>query len=330
MNGDPAGSDAGGPAGNPTGSDAGSPTGSSTGSPTGSPTRSNTGSHSRSPAAGRAGYRSRGRAEEESGPVPAPVPILMYHAVAPDPAPATLGLSVTPEAFAAQMDVVAGRGFTPVTTAALAAAWRSGTELPPRPVLVTFDDGYEGVHRYALPVLARRSFPSTVFVTSGWLPGRHTTGGALDTMLSWEQVRELAAAGTEIGGHSHSHPQLDQLDARRLRFEALRCRELIGEELGTAPDSFAYPYGYSSHRVRATVREAGFAQALAVGNALARRRQGPYALERVTVRRSTTTEEFVRLVEGRGVGRNFAADRAMTKGYALARRARGALRGHWI
>ncbi|MER8034244.1 polysaccharide deacetylase family protein [Streptomyces hydrogenans] len=254
----------------------------------------------------------------------------MYHAVAPDPAPATLGLSVTPEAFAAQMDVVAGRGFTPVTTAALAAAWRSGAALPPRPLLVTFDDGYEGVHRYALPVLARRSFPSTVFVTSGWLPGRHGTGGALDTMLSWEQVRELAAAGTEIGGHSHSHPQLDQLDARRLRFEALRCRELIGEELGTAPDSFAYPYGYSSRRVRATVREAGFAQALAVGNALARRRQGPYALERVTVRRSTTTEEFVRLVEGRGVGRNFAADRALTKGYALARRARGALRGHWI
>ncbi|MFD6250146.1 polysaccharide deacetylase family protein [Streptomyces roseolus] len=254
----------------------------------------------------------------------------MYHAVAPDPAPATLGLSVTPEAFAAQMDVVAGRGFTPVTTAALAAAWRSGERLPPRPVLVTFDDGYEGVHRYALPVLARYSFPSTVFVTSGWLPGRHATGGALDTMLSWSQVRELADAGTEIGGHSHSHPQLDQLDARRLRFEALRCRELIGEELGTAPDSFAYPYGYSSRRVRAAVREAGFAQALAVGNALARRRQGPYALERVTVRRSTTVEEFTRLVEGRAVGRNFAADRALTKGYALARRTRGTLRGHWI
>ncbi len=267
---------------------------------------------------------------EGAEPVPAPVPILMYHAVAPDPAPATLGLSVTPEAFAAQMDLVAARGLTPLTTAALAAAWRTGGELPERPVLVTFDDGYEGVHRYALPVLAKHSFASTVFVTSGWLPGRHTTGGALDTMLSWEQVRELAAAGTEIGGHSHSHPQMDQLDARRLRFEALRCRELVGEELGGAPVSFAYPYGYSSRRVRAAVREAGFAQALAVGNALARHRQGPYALERVTVRRSTTIEEFSRLVEGRAIGRNFAADRVLTKGYALARRARGAVRGHWI
>lgn len=258
------------------------------------------------------------------------VPILMYHAVGPDPAPATLGLSVTPEAFAAQMEVVAERGFTPLTTAALATAWRTGGPLPARPLLVTFDDGYEGVHRYALPVLARHSFASTVFVSTGWLPGRHATGGALDTMLDWAQVRELADAGTEIGGHSHTHPQLDQLDARRLRFETLRCREIVGEELGTAPASFAYPYGYSSRRVRRTVREAGFTQALAVGNALARRRQGPYALERVTVRRSTGIEEFTRLVEGRAIGRNFAADRVMTKGYALARRARGAVGGHWI
>ncbi|MBD0707772.1 MULTISPECIES: polysaccharide deacetylase family protein [unclassified Streptomyces] len=254
----------------------------------------------------------------------------MYHAVSPDPAPATRGLSVSPGAFAAQMGIVAGLGFTPVTTAALAGAWRSGAPLPARPLLVTFDDGYEGVHRHALPVLARHSFVATVFVSTGWLPGRHSTGGALDTMLDWAQVRELADAGTEIGGHSHTHPQLDQLDGRRLRFEALRCREIVAEETGTAPGSFAYPYGYSSRRVRHTVRESGFAQALAVGNALARRHQGPYALERVTVRRSTGPEEFTRLVEGRALGRNFALDRTMTKGYALARRARGAARGHWI
>lgn len=258
------------------------------------------------------------------------VPVLMYHAVGRDPAPATLGLSVTPEAFAAQMAVVAERGFTPLTTAALAAAWRTRSPLPARPLLVTFDDGYEGVHRHALPVLARHSFASTVFVSTGWLRGKHDEGGALDTMLDWEQVRELADAGTEIGGHSHTHPQLDQIDARRLRFETLRCREIVGEELGSAPASFAYPYGYSSRRVRRTVREAGFTQALAVGNALACRSQGPYALERVTVRRSTDIEEFTRLVEGRAIGWNFAADRAMTKGYALVRRARGATRGHWI
>ncbi|WP_351235999.1 polysaccharide deacetylase family protein [Streptomyces sp. NPDC002133] len=250
----------------------------------------------------------------------------MYHAVGHRPAPATYGLSVSPDAFAEQMQLLGERGFTPVTTAELGRAWRRGEPLPPRPVLITFDDGYEGVHRHALPVLAKHGFASTLFVSTGWLRGEHETGGALDTMLDWDQVRALAAAGTEIGGHTHTHPQLDQLDDRRLRFETLRCREIIAGELGTAPLSFAYPYGYSSRRVRHMVRAAGFAQSLAVGNALARRRQGPYALERVTVRRSTGIEEFERLAEGRAIARNFAGDRALTKGYALVRRARRAVR----
>ncbi|MFI2428286.1 polysaccharide deacetylase family protein [Streptomyces sp. NPDC018955] len=258
------------------------------------------------------------------------VPVLMYHAVAARPCEATYALSVSPEAFAEQMAVIADRGLTPVTTAELAAHWRSGRPLPERPVLVTFDDGYEGVHRHALPVLAEHGFPATLFVSTGWLRGPYDTGGGLDTMLDWDQVRELAAAGVEIGGHSHSHPQLDQLDEDRLRSELILCKEILSDQLGSAPASFAYPYGYSSRRVRRAVRETGYAQALAVGNDLARRAQGPYALRRVTVRRSTSAAEFERLVEGRAVARTFARDRALTKGYAVvrrARRARGLIRG---
>ncbi|MGC3002134.1 polysaccharide deacetylase family protein [Streptomyces sp. G35A] len=254
------------------------------------------------------------------------VPILMYHAVAADPNDATRALSVTPEAFAGQMAVLADRGLTPVTTAELAAHWRSGRPLPARPVLVTFDDGYEGVHRHALPVLAGHGFTATLFVSTGWLRGPYDTGGGPDTMLDWDQVRELAAAGVEIGGHSHSHPQLDRLGDRRLRSELILCKEIVSDQLGYVPASFAYPYGYSSRRVRQAVRETGYAQALAVGNGLARRAQGPYALRRVTVRRSTDPAEFERLVEGRSLTRVFARDRALTKGYAMVRRARQARR----
>jgi len=246
----------------------------------------------------------------------------MYHSVATAPNDATRALSVAPEAFAEQVALLADQGFTPVSTAHLAASWRAGAPLPPRPVLITFDDGYEGVHRHALPVLAKHGFASTLFVSTGWLRGAHDTGGGLDTMLDWDQVRALAAEQVDIGGHSHTHPQLDQLDDDTLRFELLRCQEVIADELGARPASFAYPYGYSSRRVRRTVRETGFAQSLAVGNGLARRRQGPYALQRVTVRRTTGIEEFEQVVEGRAIGRNFARDRVLTKGYALIRRAR--------
>jgi peptidoglycan/xylan/chitin deacetylase (PgdA/CDA1 family) len=251
-----------------------------------------------------------------------PVPILMYHSVATAPRDATRALSVAPGAFADQMALIGDLGLTPVTTAALAGRWRSGRPLPARPVLITFDDGYEGVHRHALPVLAEHGFPATLFVSTGWIRGPYDTGGGLDTMLDWPQVRELAAAGVEIGGHSHTHPQLDQLGDGELRTELTRCTEIVADELGTRPVSFAYPYGYSSRRVRQAVRATGYAQALAVGNALAHRRQGPYALRRVTVRRGTGVEEFERLLEGRALTRAFARDRALTKGYALVRRAR--------
>ncbi|WP_052229826.1 polysaccharide deacetylase family protein [Streptomyces sp. CT34] len=255
-----------------------------------------------------------------------PVPILMYHAVTPAPTPAIRELSVTPEAFAEQMAVLADRGFTPLTTAALAAAWRDGGPLPPRPVLITFDDGYAGVHRHALPALVRHGFPATLFATTGWLRGRHATGGPPDAMLGWDEIRELAAAGVEIGGHSHRHPSLDGVGEERLWQEVARCREILAEETGTAPESFAYPYGHSSGRVRQVVRALGFRQALAVRNALAERRQGPYALARLTVRRHTGIEEFARLVEGHGIGRAFARDRVLTKGYAVVRRTRQAVR----
>jgi peptidoglycan/xylan/chitin deacetylase (PgdA/CDA1 family) len=251
-----------------------------------------------------------------------PVPILMYHAIAAEPNEATRELSVAPEAFAEQLAVLGELGFTPVDTAHLAARWRSGRPLPARPVLITFDDGYEGVHRHALPVLAEHGFAATLFVSTGWIRGAYDTGGGLDTMLDWDQIRELAAARVEIGGHSHTHPQLDQLDDATLRHELIQCKEIVADELGTVPASFAYPYGYSSRRVRQAVRETGYGQALAVGNGLARRRQGPYAMQRVTVRRSTGIEEFERLVQGRAIARNFARDRALTKGYALVRRAR--------
>ncbi|MDJ1137883.1 polysaccharide deacetylase family protein [Streptomyces iconiensis] len=249
----------------------------------------------------------------------------MYHALTPTPTKATAPLSVTPKNFTAQMALLKNKGFTPITTTSLAEAWRKGDHLPPRPILLTFDDGYEGVHRHALPTLTHHNFPATVFVSTGWLPGEHETGGALDTMLTWDQVRELAAAGLEIGAHSHTHPQLDQLQDTPLTHEITLSRDVIAAETGTRPASFAYPYGYSSRRVRQAVREAGFTQSLAVNNTLAHRSQSPYALTRLTVRHSTDLTEFERLIEGRALATNFARDHVLTRGYAVIRRTRRTL-----
>ena len=289
-------------------------------------------SEGRSPSLpGRRGQRGKGRSPilkarglQTTAP---PVPILMYHAITATPNKATKTLSVTPKAFTEQMELLQQKNFTPLTTTELTTAWRQATPLPPHPVLITFDDGYEGVHTHALPTLTTHNFPATLFLSTNWLhdSGAPTPTQALDTTLTWDQVRELAAAGLEIGGHSHTHPQLDQLTDPALTTEIATCRDLITEHTHTHPASFAYPYGYSSRRVREAVRAAGFAQSLAVNNALAKRTQSPYALTRLTVRRTTDLAEFERLIEGRALKRNFARDHMLGRGYAAIRRTRRAV-----
>lgn len=248
------------------------------------------------------------------------VPVLMYHSINAEPPRSTAGLAVSPAAFAAQMVLLKERGFTPVPFSALPSP------KAPKPIVITFDDGYADFHEHALPVLDRLGFAATIFVTTGWLAdaGPDATGGAPDRMLAWEQVREAAKHGIEIGGHSHSHPQLDQLRDSQLKHELKHNKDLLEDKLGLAVTTMAYPYGYSSVRVRNAVALAGYESACAVANRLPTN-EDVYTLPRLTVRSSLRLTAFLKVAEGRGVLRTYAKDRALTKGYAVVRRMRYAL-----
>ncbi|MFC9972221.1 polysaccharide deacetylase family protein [Spirillospora sp. NPDC127200] len=255
------------------------------------------------------------------------VPVLMYHSIRARPPRGTAALAVSPGAFADQMALLADRGFTPVPFSAL-----GGPSLPGRPVVITFDDGYADFHEHALPVLERHGFPATVFVTTGWLAdaGPDAAGRPLDTMMAWSQVREAAAHGVEVGGHSHSHPQLDQLGDAALREELVRSKGLLEDRLGGPVTTMAYPYGYSSARVRRAARAAGYGTACAVANRLAvpagDAGADELAIPRLTVRMSTSLATFGRVADGRGIPLVFLKDRLLTRGYAVVRRTRYGVR----
>jgi peptidoglycan/xylan/chitin deacetylase (PgdA/CDA1 family) len=254
----------------------------------------------------------------------ATVPVLMYHSVHPDPPAATRRLSVHPAAFAQQLDVLRRRGCTTLTFGAFGEALRTGRPLPERSVVLTFDDGYADFHEHALPLLDGHGFTATVFVTTGWIAdaGQETAGLPLDRMLTRGQVRELAQAGIEIGAHSHSHAQLDQVPDPALREELRRSKDLLETWTGREVTTLAYPFGYSSRRVRDEVAASGYRSAAAVANALPDDGADLMALPRLTVRRSTGPETFARLARGESVARTYAVDRALTGGWAVVRRSR--------
>jgi peptidoglycan/xylan/chitin deacetylase (PgdA/CDA1 family) len=256
-----------------------------------------------------------------------PVPVLMYHSVSEHPPAATRRLSVHPDMFAAQLRLLRRHGFGTVTFEEYAAALDAGRPLPERTVVITFDDGYADVAESAAPLLDEHGFTATVFVTTGWLDdaGDRAAGQPLDRMLRWSQVRELSAAGIEIGAHSHSHAQLDQLPGPRLEEELSLSKHLLEERIGRPVTTLAYPFGYSSRRVREAVARSGYRHAAAVANTLPGASPDPFALPRLTVRRSTSLDLFGRLVRAEGISRSFALDRALTRGWAVRRRAGYAL-----
>lgn len=257
----------------------------------------------------------------------ASVPILMYHDVAERPPAATRRLSVNPWAFEHQLGFLVDHGYMGVRFSDLVQAFATGAALPANPVVLTFDDGYAGVARYALPVLQEFGFPATVFVTTGWVDGEPPVGRCAppSEMLSWAQIRELSAAGIEIGAHSHSHPELDQLTEPDLRRE-LECGRALLEECIAAPvRALAYPFGYSNSRVRQAARAAGYRCAAAVRNLRATPETDPFMVPRLTIRRTVDQAAFAAIVTGRR-GDMFYRDRLLTTGWAGVRHTRWAAR----
>jgi peptidoglycan/xylan/chitin deacetylase (PgdA/CDA1 family) len=215
----------------------------------------------------------------------APVPILLYHAITADPPAWIAPFAVTPAAFRAHLDAVVANGRQPLTVSQYIDG-RSGTvPLPPRPVLITVDDGFADFADNALPALAKRKMPSTLYVTTGACAGRPRETVLPDAaMLRYADLPGLEAAGVEIGAHSHTHRQLDLLPGRDVAEELSASRDLLAEAVGHRIRSFAYPHGYWRSRVRRLVGEAGFDSACAVGNAWSSAGDHRLAMSRLMLR----------------------------------------------
>ena len=168
------------------------------------------------------------------------VPVLCYHRFGSRASK----LTVTPAAFAAQMDYLARNGYHVLNLAQFAAFVAGREPLPKKSVVITIDDGYRATYEIAFPILRKYGFPATVFLYTDFV-------GAGDA-LTYPQMKELIASGlVEIQPHSKTHSNLtlrlaDENDAKyrdRIRREVDAPVDIIRERLALPSRAYAYPYG---------------------------------------------------------------------------------------
>lgn len=232
------------------------------------------------------------------------IPILMYHSVSQHAAPKYRPFAVSPALFAEHMAYLHQQDYTPITvTQFITMRARGRSALPERPVIITFDDGFVDFFTGAFPVLQRHNFTATLYVTTAFINGTsrwlHREGESTRPMLTWDQLKEINAAGIECGGHSHSHPQLDTLPLSAAREEITLCKRLLEQHLDHDVCSFAYPYGYHSTAIKQLVREAGYTSACAVKYGMSSETTDIFALARLMVDPGTNIDAFAALLTDR-------------------------------
>lgn len=258
-------------------------------------------------------------------------PILLYHSLSVEAHPGYRPYAVDPGRFREQMEIVAAGGFRTLTVRELAAIMADPSgRIPERSVVITFDDGFEDVHREALPVLDGLGLRATAFLVTGSLGGTSTwlTRGAEGDrrLLSWTQTRELAGAQIEIGSHGHTHLPLDVLPEALAEDEVRRSRAILEDGIGAAVTSFAYPHGYHTAGVKAMVQRQGYTAGCAVKHALSHERDDRWALGRAFVYADTSHEQFAEWLEGRGLPRAWEGESPRTVGWRVVRRATARIR----
>lgn len=217
------------------------------------------------------------------GPVPAtapgahrapnePVPILMYHVIGTvKPGTPFPELWVTASDFSAEMHALAAQGYHGVTLQQAWDAWHHGGLLPSKPVVVSFDDGYSGQYKDAMPVLRSLHWPGVLNLKLGNLRD-----------LKAAHVREMIANGWEIDSHTINHPSLPSIDDAHLRYELEASKSQLKKEFGLTVNFFCYPAGAYNQHVIDAVKRAGYLAATTTDEGFARP-QDTFVLGRVRV-----------------------------------------------
>jgi peptidoglycan/xylan/chitin deacetylase (PgdA/CDA1 family) len=214
-----------------------------------------------------------------------PMPILAYHKVDPR---RELGItSLPPRRFERQIRFLKHEGYTSISPREILDFRFANSDfgfLPPqpprtrgeiedqkskifKPILVTFDDGYEGIYTHAYPILREYTSTAIVFVTTGYI-GKHNrwdaSPGPRFKHLDWAHIREMADDGIWFGSHGVNHTFLTRQSDSAARYEIEASKKELEDGLGRPIHFFSYPYGDYDDKIINLVQEAGYEAAFSL------------------------------------------------------------------
>ncbi len=192
------------------------------------------------------------RQKKENKRADVKIPILLYHnfvTTVPDTDPDNFNYINTPQSFEENIKTFLENGYTIISMKELALADNGKIELPSKPIVITFDDGYYSNYEYIYPILKKYNVKASIFIVTDKI------GQEIDGIkyLSWEECLEMQNSGIiEIGSHSKKHVFYDKRSVRELRDDVKESYKEIEEHLGKQDlKIFAYPYGaYTNETVR--------------------------------------------------------------------------------
>lgn len=211
------------------------------------------------------------------------IPIFMYHHIRnyhSENDPDGVVLSVSPENFANQLDLIIQKGFSPVTFEDLAAG-----RIPAKPVMLTFDDGRRNFYKNAFPELKKRKLKAVVYIIVGTIDKKN--------YLSLDEILEINHFGLEIGSHTLTHPILSALSRPAAQKEIIESKRRLEKIIGKTCLSFAYPYSAYNEEIQEIVKEAGYQFAVTMGHRVADFKN-VYRLARYTITNESKVLSFLK------------------------------------
>ena len=211
-------------------------------------------------------------------PTPEGFPILEYHMVTKEPpAPESEVYNVPPEEFSAQLDYLQKNGYTTMTLQDFMRAKHGKSQLPAKPIVITFDDGYANLYGEMLPILEAHGMTAVVYVITNEL--------GKDGYLTLEQVKDMQRRGIEIGSHTADHLSLAMLSGDFL-LNQVRNSKLFLEWKGLSTIySFSYPNGDYNESIIELLRRENYLTAVTGDAGLNTLETNQYELRRVHIRR---------------------------------------------